>query len=262
MSDAAVGGYTYLLEIVTGIAGSRCGWRTMPWLVVLFGLMIAPLGIISILFIIIQPIYPRHHHPADRHRHLEHYRVDRRSGDPDADSLLNRRTHRDAPVPAPSREGRPELAAHSAHGRHRRDAGGAGGRPRHRRVRPPARCRDQGRGRGDVSLPWDLALSGLIGLSLLFTRITLGAEGGLANSDHLIGSLVLAMTSLAAAEVARPLRFLNILLGAALFATPFIYGASMTATIASVACGAALVALSIRRGPIRERYGTWTRLIV
>lgn len=115
---------------------------------------------------------------------------------------------------------------------------------------------------GDVSLPWDLALSGLIGLSLLFTRITLGAEGGLANSDHLIGSLVLAMTSLAAAEVARPLRFLNILLGAALFATPFIYGASMAATIASVACGAALVALSIRRGPIRERYGTWTCLIV
>ena len=56
MSDAAVGGYTYLLEIVTGIVGSRCRWRTMPWLVVLFGLMIAPLGIISILFIIIQPI--------------------------------------------------------------------------------------------------------------------------------------------------------------------------------------------------------------
>ena len=31
-------------------------WRTMPWLVVLFGLMIAPLGVISISFIIIQPI--------------------------------------------------------------------------------------------------------------------------------------------------------------------------------------------------------------
>ncbi|MCE3246352.1 MAG: polymerase subunit epsilon [Geminicoccaceae bacterium] len=115
---------------------------------------------------------------------------------------------------------------------------------------------------GGVSLPWNLAFCGLIGLSLLFTRITLGADGGLANSDHLIGSLVLAVTSLAAAEVARPLRFLNILLGAALFVTPFIYGASMVATAASLVCGAALVALSIRRGPIRERYGAWTRLIV
>jgi hypothetical protein len=115
---------------------------------------------------------------------------------------------------------------------------------------------------GGVSLPWNLALSALIGLSLLFTRITLGAEGGMANSDHLIGSLVLTVTSLAAAEVARPFRFLNALLGAALFVTPFVYAASITATIASTACGVALVALSIRRGSIRERYGGWSRLIV
>ena len=84
----------------------------------------------------------------------------------------------------------------------------------------------------------------------------------MANSDHLIGSLVLTVISLAAAEVARPLRFLNIPLGFALSATPFIYGASLTATVASVACGAALVALSIRRGPIREKYGSWSRLVV
>ena len=31
-------------------------WRTMPWLAVLFGLMIAPLGVTSIFFIIIKPI--------------------------------------------------------------------------------------------------------------------------------------------------------------------------------------------------------------
>jgi nucleoside-diphosphate-sugar epimerase len=53
VSDAAVGAYTYLLEIVIGFAGSTLRWRTMPWLVVLFGLMIAPLGITTIFFIII-----------------------------------------------------------------------------------------------------------------------------------------------------------------------------------------------------------------
>src|SRR3546814_10678754 len=42
VSDAAVGGYTYALEILTGIIGSRMRWRSMPWLVLLFGLMIAP----------------------------------------------------------------------------------------------------------------------------------------------------------------------------------------------------------------------------
>jgi hypothetical protein len=42
---------------------------------------------------------------------------------------------------------------------------------------------------GDVSLPWNLALAALIGLSLLFTRITLGADGSPANSHQVIGSL-------------------------------------------------------------------------
>jgi hypothetical protein len=115
---------------------------------------------------------------------------------------------------------------------------------------------------GGVSLPWNLALSGLIGLSLLFTRITLGSEGSMANADHLIGSLVLTVTSIAAAEVARPFRALNVLLGAALAATPFIYEASTMATVANITCGAAPAVLSVRRGPIRERYGAWSRLIV
>src|SRR5918999_3067495 len=46
-----------MLEILTGVIGSRLRWRTMPWLVLLFGLMIAPLGVVSMFFIIIQPIW-------------------------------------------------------------------------------------------------------------------------------------------------------------------------------------------------------------
>lgn len=45
-----------MLEILTGIVGARRRWRTMPRLVLLFGLMIAPLGVVSITFIVIQPI--------------------------------------------------------------------------------------------------------------------------------------------------------------------------------------------------------------
>jgi hypothetical protein len=115
---------------------------------------------------------------------------------------------------------------------------------------------------GGVSLPWNLALAALIGLSLLFTRITLGADGGLANAHHVIGSLVLTVVSIAAAEVARPVRYLNILLGAVLMAVPFMFGASPTATVVTVALGAGLIALSIRRGPIRESYGNWNRLLI
>src|SRR5690606_20755358 len=54
--DAGVGALTYALEILTGLMGSTKRWRTMPWLVLLFGFMIVPLGAVSITFIIIQPI--------------------------------------------------------------------------------------------------------------------------------------------------------------------------------------------------------------
>ena len=42
--DAGVGAVTYMLEIVTGAIGGVARWRTMPWLVLLFGIMIVPLG--------------------------------------------------------------------------------------------------------------------------------------------------------------------------------------------------------------------------
>lgn len=54
--DAGLGALTYMMEILVGIVGSQRRWRTMPWLVVLFGIMIVPLGAVSITFIIIQPI--------------------------------------------------------------------------------------------------------------------------------------------------------------------------------------------------------------
>ena len=52
--DAGLGAMTYALEILTGLMGSTRRWRTMPWLVMLFGIMIVPLGVVSIFFIIIQ----------------------------------------------------------------------------------------------------------------------------------------------------------------------------------------------------------------
>ena len=78
----------------------------------------------------------------------------------------------------------------------------------------------------------------------------------------MIGSLVLTVVSIAAAEVARPVRYLNMVLGAALMAAPFMFTAGLTATIASVVLGIGLIALSLRRGLIRERYGNWDRVII
>src|SRR3546814_2075108 len=76
----------------------------------------------------------------------------------------------------------------------------------------------------------------------------------MAAADHLIGALALTVISLAAAEVARALRFLLIPLGAALFVTPFVYDADGAATFASIACGLGLIILSVRRGLIAQQY--------
>jgi hypothetical protein len=116
--------------------------------------------------------------------------------------------------------------------------------------------------RGGVNVPLNLALCLLIGAWLMFTRITLGSDGSMANADHLIGALVLTVTVTAFAEIARPLRFLNMALGVALLITPFAYGAAWPATLASLLCGVALIALSARRGPVRNSYGAWSKVIV
>jgi hypothetical protein len=96
----------------------------------------------------------------------------------------------------------------------------------------------------------------------MFTRLTLGAEAGMADADHLIGALALTIVSLAAAEVARPLRFLLVPLGAALLVTPFVNQADMSATVASILCGVGLILLSMRRGRIAQLHAGWQRLIV
>lgn len=61
-----------------------------------------------------------------------------------------------------------------------------------------------------VGLPWNLALCMLIGLSLMFSRIRLGHDGGLAKWDQLIAAMVITMAGTAMAAVARPVRWLII----------------------------------------------------
>lgn len=248
VSDAAVGGYTYLLEILTGIVGSRMRWRTMPWLVVLFGLMIAPLGVTSIVFIIIQPIV------------IGTWSTIALVGAAavliqipySLDELL-------ATLQFMSRRikvGRNWLRVLLFGDTDEVSESGAEQPLQDEFDRSPGAVLKSIIG-GGVSLPWNLALSALIGLFLLFTRVTLGAEGDLANADHVIGALVLTVISIAAAEVARPARYLNVLLGGILIVTPFVYEASLFGTFARIAAGTALMLLSLHRGKIRELYGNW-----
>ncbi len=54
--DAALGAAGYLLDAVTGVVGGPDRWRRLPWLVVLFGIAVGPLGAASVILVILQPV--------------------------------------------------------------------------------------------------------------------------------------------------------------------------------------------------------------
>lgn len=54
--DALLGALGYLADAVTGAIGGRDRWRRMPWIVVTFGLAVGPLGLVSVILVILQPV--------------------------------------------------------------------------------------------------------------------------------------------------------------------------------------------------------------
>lgn len=54
--DALLGVMAYVADAVFGAIGGRDRWRTLPWLVIVFGIAVGPLGTVSIGLVIIQPV--------------------------------------------------------------------------------------------------------------------------------------------------------------------------------------------------------------
>lgn len=52
--DAALGAIAYLGDAVFGLAGSTRRWQYRPWLVVLFGIDVIPLGLVSAILVVMQ----------------------------------------------------------------------------------------------------------------------------------------------------------------------------------------------------------------
>jgi nucleoside-diphosphate-sugar epimerase/uncharacterized membrane protein len=247
--DAGLGAMTYALEILTGIMGSTRRWRTMPWLVMLFGIMIVPLGAISILFIIIQPILLGTWCTlcliaAAAMLIQIPYSLDELVA---TSAFLYRR----------KKQGRPFLRILFTGDT---DEGTAEKIERSEFERTVGTIIKDLVG-GGVTFPIGLVLCVPIGIWLMFTRMTLGAEGGMANADHLIGALVITVVVTALAETGRAFRYVLIPLGGALFVTPFIYSVGAMAIASSIFSGALLIGLSLPKGNIHNRYGLWDKAI-
>lgn len=246
--DAGLGALTYQLEILVGLIGSARRWRTMPWLVMIFGIMIVPLGAVSITFIIIQPILLGTWCTlclltAAAMLTQIPYSVDELVA---TCQFLYRR----------HRAGKPVLRIFLTGDT---DDGPDDRTDESFETRPSVLIRDMVT--GGTGVTWGLGLSVVIGIWLMLTRLTLGTEGALADTDHLIGALALTIAVTAMAESARPIRFLNQFLGAALAICALVMEGTLIQRAADIVAGLTLMAASIPRGAVRNNYGGWSRFV-
>ena len=202
IADAGFGAFAYALDILAGAIGDRRRWRTMPWMVFLFGLLIIPLGVTSVFFIIIQPpligaLCTLCIVQAAVTVVLIPYSIDEVLA---TVQYLWRAKKAGEPFWRTFWKGGPALSENQT--------------PAPDLDRPVASLlRDFLV--GGVNYPWTLVASVALGILLLATPLVFGTEPPLYFSDHIAGCLVIMVAVTAMAEVARPVRLLNVPFGLA-----------------------------------------------
>ena len=249
IADAGIGTVAYILEFLMAVMGDKRRWRTMPWMVLALAVLIVPLGGVSIFFIIIQPIVIGTWCTlclvaALLMAIMIPYSLDEfvAMGQFLTASHRKRKPFWRTFWMGDAMEGGSEDNAKAFSGTTREMLAEAA--------------------RG-VTIPPALVLSAAVGVWLMFTRMTFGNSGAMANSDHLVGALVVTVAITAWAEVARPVRFVNALFGAWLVAAPwFLDGVGSSLAIWNgMVSGALLIILSIPKGPVRDSYAGWNRFV-
>ena len=250
VADAGLGAVIYTLEIVMTFMGGKDRWRTMPWMVLALAFLILPLGIVSIYFVIVQPIVIGTWCTLCLLTALAMLLMIPFSLDEFvAMGQFLAKSHR---------AGKPFWRTFWT--------GGAmeGGSDDHARGVLAPKAEMFGQGARGVTFPPALLASCAIGIWLTFTRLSFGNSGSMTNSDHLTGLLIVTFSIIAFAEVARAVRFLNVPAGLWLIAAPWVLDGvgSSVAQWGSVIAGMLIVGLAIPRGSIRNSYGGWNVFVV
>ncbi|UHQ99269.1 vitamin K epoxide reductase family protein (plasmid) [Natrinema zhouii] len=247
VSDAGLGAVAYAVEALMGFMGDRRRWRTMPWMVTFFGVVVIPLGFIQVLLVISQPILVGTwctlcllsafgmlwmiSLTVDEVVAMGQYLVRRmRQGDTLWTAFWMGGTISEDESGVDETSTRP-----------------IGDSP----VSEPF---------WGVSIPWTLLAAMVIGVWLMLSPTLFGTTGLMADSSHLVGSLVVSFTVIATGEPARAVRFLNIPLAMWIIVAPWLFdGVPMIAAINAVVAGILVILLSVPRGPIADRYSGWER---
>ncbi len=255
ISDAALGTLAYTLEFLMGFMGGTSRWRTMPWMVTFFGILVIPLGLVSIFLVVSQPLtvgawcalclfsaiimLPMIPLQIDEVIAMWQHMVQRKQK---GDSLWEVFWKGGDALSTENDQRSPELASFADN--------------------PWKVFKSSIWG---MTAPWQLTISVIIGLWLMLSpRIfQMGIETSAANLNHLGGALVIVFAVVAMAEVLRSFRYFNVLLGLALAVMPWlIEDSNMTLTISSSLAGLFIIILSITKGKIKEKYGLWDKYVI
>ena len=251
IADAGLGATSYLIEALMGAMGSAARWRMMPWTVTFFFILVVPLGGISIFFIIIQPIVIGTYCTLCLIAALAMLIMIPLTLDEVVamGQYMLRSVRQGRPFWHTFFQGGPDPSA------------GADEKTPSFSAPLPSQVVAATRG---VTVSWTLFASCWVGAWLMFSRLVFGTEGAIANSDHLVGALVITFAVCAMAEVTRPLRFINVLFGLWLIAAPWLLVSGTAGAVWNdVVSGLVIIALSLPRGwRSAEHYGAWDRYVV
>lgn len=248
--DAGLGALAYSLEAIMGAKGGVRRWHTMPWLVVIFGILVIPLGFVSIVLVTLQPLIVGAWcllcliiaacmlvmlalTVDEMVCVCQYIRQERRTGRRFWNVLIRGSNYS---VDQPDTR-TPTVYSH-----------------------PWEFIKSMILG---VTLPWNLVITAFIGAWLLFANDTLGFSGTLAKNVDVIGALLVVFSIIAWAEVARALRFLNILLMLWLLLVSLLLpdATAMTMTVGPILSVAVIVLSFFKGSRFKERYGSWHNFI-
>jgi len=247
--DAGLGALAYSLEAIMGAKGGTRRWHTMPWIVFIFGILVVPVGFVSIILVMLQPIAVGAWCGLcliiaacmlimlalavdEVVAVLQFLRQSKREGKPLIKTFFVGSDYSDKAVDTRT----PGFQVS---------------------IGKIFRAMFWG-----ITLPWNLILTALIGVWLLFANDVLGFSGILAKNCDVVGALTVTFSIISFAEVLRAVRFVNIILAIWLAIAPFVLpGATTLIVWHSIIAAIVIIVLSLFRGKIKEHYGAWDRSI-
>jgi uncharacterized membrane protein len=235
VSDAGLGAFGYSMEFFLGMIGGCRRWKTMPWLSIFFGAMVVPAGMISILLIILQPVLVGAFCGICLMIALCMLMM-----------IVLTLPEVVAAVQLIKRVRRQKQSCFKVFWQGDQGPSSKGEKPFSRTVTSSL----------GFTLPWNLLLSGALGVFLMFSPYLFSLERLASDCSYIAGPLVFALSMISCSEVLRSLRLGNLIVGLSLVLSVFfLSGFSEEGFWSTLIVGILLFCLSFLKGTPREKTG-------